>query len=30
MGSLDLAYPKLDAVNKKEFAVVRVALSHKR
>jgi PPK2 family polyphosphate:nucleotide phosphotransferase len=30
MASLDLAYPKLDAVKKKELAAVRVALSRER
>ena len=30
MAGLDLAYPKLDAVKKKELAAVRVALSRER
>jgi hypothetical protein len=30
MASLDLAYPKLDAVKKKELAATRVALSRER
>jgi len=30
MASLDLAYPKVDAAKKKEFAAVRAALSRER